>query len=114
MGDLVPEELRQVQVLDRHGIPLTVTYRNRWNLHDRVPLHRMPEFLQQALLFSEDRRFWVHHGVDWRARLHALWQNLRALKAVRGASKHGEKVSVVSPVRHESGVVWGQQKKAIQ
>jgi penicillin-binding protein 1C len=32
----------------------------------------------------------AHHGPDWQARLHAAWQNLRAERAVRGASTLSE------------------------
>ncbi|MEJ2363581.1 MAG: transglycosylase domain-containing protein [Deltaproteobacteria bacterium] len=84
--------IRKVQVLDRHNLPLTVTYQNRWNIHDYVPLHRIPSFLQQAFVISEDQRFYQHQGVDWRARLHALGQNMKALRAVRGASTISEQV----------------------
>jgi penicillin-binding protein 1C len=84
--------IRKVQVLDRHNLPLTVTYQNRWNIHDYVPLHRIPSFLQQALVISEDQRFYHHQGVDWQARLHALVQNIKALRPVRGASTISEQV----------------------
>jgi penicillin-binding protein 1C len=81
---------RKVQVLDRHAVPLTVTYQNLWNIHDYVPLHEIPLFLQRAFVVSEDRRFFEHNGVDWRARLHALWQNMKAFRIVRGASTISE------------------------
>jgi len=84
--------LRKVQVVDRNHIPLTVTYRNRWNIHDYLPLHDMPEILRQAFVVSEDQRFYRHGGVDWQARLHALWQNLTALQSIRGASTISEQV----------------------
>jgi penicillin-binding protein 1C len=84
--------IRKVQVLDRSGIPLTVTYQNRWNIHDDVPLHSIPPFLQQAFVVSEDKRFYQHHGVDWRARFMALFQNIRSFRAVRGASTITEQV----------------------
>jgi penicillin-binding protein 1C len=84
--------LRKVQVLDRNTIPLTVTYQNRWNIHDHVPLHGIPPFLQQAFVVSEDRRFFQHRGVDWKARFHALFQNIQALRPVRGASTITEQV----------------------
>ncbi len=84
--------IRKVQVLDRTGIPLTVTYQNRWNIHDYVPLHDIPPLLQRAFVSSEDRRFYRHHGVDWRARLMALFQNIRSFRAVRGASTITEQV----------------------
>ena len=84
--------MRKVQVLDRNQVPLTVTYRNRWNVHDWVPLHEIPAFLRQAFVQSEDRRFYRHGGVDWVARLHAVLQNIGAMGAVRGASTITEQV----------------------
>ena len=50
--------VRKMQILDRDDVPLTVTYRNRWNIHDHVPLHEIPALLQQAFIASEDRRFY--------------------------------------------------------
>ena len=95
----IPESLtledaavRKVQVLDRYGEPLTVTYQNRWNIHDYLPLHRIPVFLQRIFVESEDRRFYRHHGVDWLARMNAVFQNLRSLQIVRGASTITEQV----------------------
>ena len=85
-------ELRKVQVFDRHRVPLTVTYENRWNLHAYVPLHRIPLFLKQAFVIAEDHRFYQHQGVDWLARSHAFFQNLRSGKIVRGASTISEQV----------------------
>jgi penicillin-binding protein 1C len=56
--------VRKVQVLDRNYLPLTVTYLNRWNIHSPIFLHDIPQFLQQALVVSEDQRFYRHQGVD--------------------------------------------------
>ena len=84
--------IRKVQILDRNGIPLTVTYQNRWNIHDYVPLHNIPPLLKQAFVTSEDKRFYQHHGVDWRARFMALLQNIKSFRAVRGASTITEQV----------------------
>ena len=94
-----PEELppgsgavRQPQITDRHGIPLSFTYQNDWNVHNLVVLHAIPDLLQVAFVESEDQRFYRHHGVDWLARFHALAQNLLAMRAVRGASTISEQV----------------------
>ena len=78
------------QLLDRHMKPITITYKNHWNMHDIVRLHEMPEFLQEAFIVSEDKRFYDHHGVDWTARMHAVWQNIAAMTKVRGASTISE------------------------
>jgi len=100
-GDLLPlpetlvpdsSDVRRIRILDRNNVPLTMTYQNRWNNYDYVPLHETPEFLQQVFVISEDKRFYTHGGVDWLARLNAIWQNGRALEAVRGASTISEQV----------------------
>ena len=74
------------QVTDRRGYPLTVSYQNRWNTDDNLPLYQIPNFLKQSFVLSEDQHFDEHHGIDWRARFMALWQNLHAGHTVRGAS----------------------------
>ncbi|UCD78439.1 MAG: transglycosylase domain-containing protein [Desulfobacterales bacterium] len=84
--------VRKVQIIDRNYVPLTITYQNRWNFHDYVPLHDIPDFLRRAFVMSEDQRFFEHGGVDWTARLHALWQNIKAFRSVRGASTISEQV----------------------
>jgi penicillin-binding protein 1C len=92
------DDVRRVQVRDRRGIPLSVTYENDWNLHEIVPLADIPPLLRQAFIMAEDRRFYEHHGPDWRARLHAAWQNLRAGRGVRGASTISEQaVRMLNP-----------------
>lgn len=82
----------RAQVHDRHGRPLSFTLTSPWNIHDQVPLHQMPPLLRRAFVEAEDKRFFQHHGVDWWARLHAAWQNLRSLRVVRGASTISEQV----------------------
>ncbi|MDD5276873.1 MAG: transglycosylase domain-containing protein [Methylovulum sp.] len=83
---------QRFQVLDRQGKPLGISYQNRFNTMAIVPLHAIPEWLRQAFVTSEDRHFFGHHGVSWTARANALWQNLRAGKAVRGGSTITEQV----------------------
>jgi penicillin-binding protein 1C len=90
--------IHKLQILDRHAIPLTITYQNDWNIHDYIPLHDIPELLQQIFLLAEDKRFYEHNGPDWLARWHAMFQNLMALRIVRGASTITEQtVRMLSP-----------------
>ncbi|HEX7777113.1 MAG TPA: transglycosylase domain-containing protein [Parvibaculum sp.] len=72
-------------LLDRQGHVLAEDI-GEWNVQDQIPLYRVPLPLQQAVLTAEDRRFYTHRGVDWMARIHAVWQGLRAGRNVRGAS----------------------------
>src|SRR6185312_11460991 len=87
-----PGEGAMPRLLDREGRPLGGPLVAGWNVYDAVPLQDVPEFLQQAFLISEDQRFYVHGGPDWRARVHALWQNATSLGVVRGASTVSEQV----------------------
>ncbi len=82
----------KLQVLDRNEAPLSVTFANGWNLSDQRMLHEIPITLQRAIIESEDKRFYEHTGVDWRARGHALVQNIQAGRIVRGASTITEQV----------------------
>jgi len=77
---------------DRFGQPLAVTYQAAWNTTDSVLLHDMPALLRTAFVLSEDKRFFEHGGIDWRARFSALAQNIRAGGTVRGASTLTEQV----------------------
>ncbi len=99
-------DVRRVQVRDRHGIPLSVTYENDWNLQDILPLEKIPPLLRAAFVMAEDRRFYQHPGIDWRARLHALWQNLRAFRTVRGASTISEQT--VRMLHPRPRTVWSR------
>lgn len=80
------------QVLDRARRPLSYSYAGEWNTDEQRALHDVPESLQRAFIEAEDARFFGHAGVDWAARLHAVWQNLRAGRIVRGASTITEQV----------------------
>ncbi|MDN4589100.1 penicillin-binding protein 1C [Xenophilus aerolatus] len=82
-GEFRPSDLR---VLDRNGELLqrvrtdATVRRGQWTaLADVSPA------LRTALVLSEDRRFYEHSGVDWRAVSSAAWANLWNTKT-RGAS----------------------------
>lgn len=51
-----------------------------------LPLADLDPKILQAFLALEDRRFYEHHGVDWRAVLRAGRDNLRAGRIVSGGS----------------------------
>ena len=115
----VPDSLRQItsdvqrmQVLDRHGTPLTITYQNRWNTHDYVKLHDIPEFMQKIFVISEDKRFPMHNGVDWYARFHALWQNISSFSAIRGASTISEQV--IRMIHPRPRTLWSRWLEGIE
>jgi len=51
-----------------------------------VPLKAVPEFVQQAFIATEDRRFYQHGGLDWRGFFRALATNLKAGRTREGFS----------------------------
>jgi len=51
-----------------------------------VPLSAVPEFVQQAFIATEDRRFYKHDGLDWRGFFRALATNLKAGRTREGFS----------------------------
>jgi penicillin-binding protein 1C len=73
-------------LLDRHGAALQSL---RVDPHGRrlgwVTLEDVSPALLTALVLSEDRRFWAHAGVDWRAVAASAWANAWNTRT-RGAS----------------------------
>jgi len=51
-----------------------------------VDLKDVPEFVQQAFIATEDRRFYQHGGLDWRGFFRAVATNLRAGRTREGFS----------------------------
>ncbi len=73
-------------LLDRHGVPLqTLRIDGTVRRLDWLPLADVSPALLQAVLLSEDRRFYEHSGVDWSAVANSAWANLWN-RRTRGAS----------------------------
>ena len=105
LAELV-KEVSKPTLVDRYNNPLTVTYTNPWNTSP-LGLHQIPDRLKELFLFSEDKRFFRHSGVDWTARLHALVQNIAAFHTVRGASTITEQVvRMVHPRKRRIWARW--------
>ena len=79
-------EPSDVRILDRHG---ELLHRVRTNQGVRrgqwVSLEAVSPAFRHAILLSEDKRFYEHSGIDWRAVSSAAWGNLWNQKT-RGAS----------------------------
>src|SRR5690349_1736219 len=58
-----------------------------------VSLDRVPPTLIDALVATEDRRFFSHHGIDYRGTLRALVANLRAGQVAQGGSTMAQQVA---------------------
>jgi penicillin-binding protein 1A len=84
-----PERIQQFRptegsrVYSRDGELLgRLTYVRRVN----VPLARVPRHVRQAFLATEDRRFYDHNGLDWRAVVRAAARNTASLGIREGFS----------------------------
>jgi penicillin-binding protein 1C len=75
-----------VELLDRNGEPLRLTRNGDRPFQQYASLSEIPQALVSATLAAEDRRFWSHHGVDWRADFRAAWQLIRNRRVISGAS----------------------------
>ena len=75
-----------IELLDRHGAPLQTmrvdasVRRLAW-----MPAAEMSPALRDAIVLSEDKRFWQHAGVDWQSLAAAAWANAWNTRT-RGAS----------------------------
>ena len=72
------------RIYDRRGEPLADI--DDWGRRTIVGFDEIPEFLIQATIATEDRRFYMHNGVDYRAIARAAWQNTQAEDIVSGGS----------------------------
>ena len=113
-ADLAPRAyvVAKPQFLDRNGVPLSMTYGNPLNVGDWLPLHEIPELLRLAFVAAEDRRFFRHRGGDWLARAHAMVQNVRSMRVVRGASTITEQV--VRIIHPRPRTLWARWLEGIE
>lgn len=79
-----PEAPHTLRITDRQGVPLRTLYPN--GRHRPVSLNDVDTVAVQALLATEDQRFYTHIGIDVLSVLGSAWANLRAGRVVRGAS----------------------------
>ncbi|MBW1982294.1 MAG: PBP1A family penicillin-binding protein [Deltaproteobacteria bacterium] len=51
-----------------------------------VPLDRIPAYLKDAVIATEDRRFYQHAGLDWRGILRAVCKDILSMRLKQGGS----------------------------
>ena len=80
------------EFVDRNGIPLRDVHSTN-GFHGRIAsLQEVPDALVRATLAAEDKRFWSHHGLDWRASARAALGLVRNGRVVSGASTISQQV----------------------
>ena len=82
LADLAPRPQATI-VYDRNGEPAFTFFVEK---RIAVPLDRVSPHMIDALLAVEDRRFFMHRGVDFVRVAGAAWRNFRAGRILQGAS----------------------------
>ncbi|MGQ9806577.1 MAG: penicillin-binding protein 1C [Chlorobiales bacterium] len=80
------EKKYSLLVLDRNGRLLREVLSSECGSSRLVSLSEIPPSLIQATIAAEDKHFFSHIGIDFGALLRALWQNVKAMKIISGAS----------------------------
>jgi penicillin-binding protein 1C len=79
----LPERLHtpSVRIVDRNGNLLYEALADQGGRHVVVPMDSIPLPCRQAVIATEDRRFYTHPGVDLEGVLRAVWINLHGGEA---------------------------------
>ncbi len=77
-------------IYDREGVEI-----GQFSIERRIELEfeTLPEHVRNAIVASEDQRFWTHFGFDLIGITRAAWDNFRARRIVSGASTITQQVA---------------------
>ncbi|MEO0292786.1 MAG: penicillin-binding protein 1C [candidate division WOR-3 bacterium] len=84
--DLKRKSFHSVRFYDRNGKLLQEVLSENSTHSVSVDLDKVSPYFIQAIIASEDKNFYYHNGVDYKAIFRAFLQNLKAKKVVSGAS----------------------------
>ncbi len=73
-------------MLDRYDEVIKIPLSQRQEKAIVTSISDIPKELQYAVIFSEDKRFFQHHGVDFLALFRTTYQTIKNLKFTSGAS----------------------------
>jgi len=82
--DIQYEPPESSEIFDRNGNLIKTIYFAEDRIY--VPLSEVPKNFIDALIASEDARFFEHHGIDFKGIIRAAINNIRAGKIVEGGS----------------------------
>ena len=75
-----------VKLYDRHGELLYEVLNEETGRQSFIPLADIPDHLKNSFLSIEDKNFYEHSGIDFKAVMRAIWQNVSAGEIVSGGS----------------------------
>lgn len=105
---------RTVKILDRFAREIKSAYYQAWSPTKIKPTDITPLCLE-ALLTSEDKNFFSHHGVDFLAKLRAIYMNFTSLSFSQGGSTITEQVvRILDPRPKSLWVRWTQMWMALK
>lgn len=81
--------------------PMAAFNGSAYELREERPLSAYPPLLIDAVLLTEDRRFYQHHGVDPRAVMRAAWANAQHGSIVQGGSTLTQQLARSRYLTHE-------------
>ncbi len=73
---------RTITYYDSNGYAFT----EEFNQHSVTNLHDIPTYTKNAFIAIEDKRFYSHHGVDYKGLFRALLNNIKSFSFKQGAS----------------------------
>lgn len=83
---LYPTDFCSYLIVDRNGETLREVLSKDYTTSIWTPLDNMSEWVIKATIAHEDKRFWIHPGVDVIALTRALVNNIKAGRIVSGGS----------------------------
>ena len=85
-----PTRPASIHILDRYGRPLLI---RGSKAGPPINVEILPDYVSQAFLATEDRKFYRHVGIDPLSLVRATLANLRAGKVVQGGSTLTQQLS---------------------
>src|SRR5215475_11542295 len=121
----IPQELKKspagtLALLDYRGREIAELASPEARTQFPVALEKMGSWLPRITVALEDRRFYEHRGVDWRATVAASARNLRSRQIVSGASTITQQLAKLANSRdrrswsgkvYEAIVAWKLERR---
>jgi 1A family penicillin-binding protein len=118
-----PEELQtrsvnfaSTKIYDRNGGLLYEVFDPQGGRRTLVPLENISPYLRQAIIATEDKRFYQHPGVDPIGITRAVWQNVKEQSIISGASTIPQQLArtvFLSPEERAQRTLWRKIKEAV-
>ncbi len=85
-GDITGEQFHSVKFFDRHGNLLQEVLSQNQSKAIYVDFESISPYFIDAMIATEDKNFYRHHGIDYEAVCRAIIQNIKSKRVVSGAS----------------------------